>query len=615
MSTAVSRSSPLSSPMGHGPSSRHSHSLLTPRSAAVRTPAAINGPLHTPIVPLNRQTPNTMQDGADSSPNYFSLTIDSKSCESSAGGFHSRANFSPPSSKVRSTAAISPRIMPLDQNPEFEAFRRQSEINGAHSAFSISLPGQFGVSGLQGIQHAQPSPPLSAGTSLSLGGRSVVRTPSGRIPGEKPRSPKRHLPSPYNITERPRRHSPAGFNDRDAVNAPPALQFLRENDSRFSLPGHTPNASSPPASNYRAETLPATVSREISPDQRDAVPFVSASHVATLMDMSDEGMLILDLRVSTQYFRAKITGALNLCIPTTLLKRPSYNTQRLAETFKSDEQRNRFGRWRASKYIVVYDSNSSRPKDALPCVNMLKKFASEGWTGQSYIIRGGFHEFAKQFPALINHDSPSIATLDLASSPKDSSGLSTIAPVIGGCPMPATKSAANPFFGNIRQNMDLIGGVGQMDVKLPSSLSTQQFEQMPKWLREAADINDHGKRVADNFLDIETREQKRMQRALSTNVSYGTPGPAANRPIQIAGIEKGAKNRYNNIWPYEHSRVKLDGVCEGGCDYVNANHVKAAWSNKRYIATQGPIPATFNVSTLVFCITTQMLIDDRTFGT
>jgi protein-tyrosine phosphatase len=89
-----------------------------------------------------------------------------------------------------------------------------------------------------------------------------------------------------------------------------------------------------------------------------------------------------------------------------------------------------------------------------------------------------------------------------------------------------------------------------------------------------------------------------MQEALSGKVVYGTPGGQKDvtKNIQIAGIEKGSKNRYNNIWPYEHSRVKLEGCEDGSCDYINANHIQAAYSNKRYIATQGPIPATFQVS-------------------
>lgn len=84
-----------------------------------------------------------------------------------------------------------------------------------------------------------------------------------------------------------------------------------------------------------------------------------------------------------------------------------------------------------------------------------------------------------------------------------------------------------------------------------------------------------------------------MQEALSGHVSYGSPGESPKR-IQVAGIEKGSKNRYNNIFPYDHARVKLQGVRAGECDYINASHVKASFTNKKYIATQAPIPATFN---------------------
>jgi protein-tyrosine phosphatase len=219
-------------------------------------------------------------------------------------------------------------------------------------------------------------------------------------------------------------------------------------------------------------------------------------------------------------------------------------------------------------------------------MTMLKKFTKEGWRGRQYIIKGGFAEFARNFPLLIAHDEAPNCTS------------STRGTVVGGCPIPnsVTRTAANPFFGNIRQNMDLLCGVGQMTVKLPASMTKSQEDDLPSWLQNAVDRKDDGKFVAEKFLRIEKHEQKRMQEALSSNVVYGGPGPQEPNQVRLAGIEKGAKNRYNNIWPYEHSRVKLQGVCDGGCDYINANHIKAAWSNKRYIATQGPIPATFTVS-------------------
>ncbi|KAL8579584.1 hypothetical protein ACOMHN_025537 [Nucella lapillus] len=57
----------------------------------------------------------------------------------------------------------------------------------------------------------------------------------------------------------------------------------------------------------------------------------------------------------------------------------------------------------------------------------------------------------------------------------------------------------------------------------------------------------------------------------------------ANRP----------KNRFTNILPYDHSRVKLLPTDdEDGSDYINANYMPGFSSKREYIATQGPLPAT-----------------------
>ena len=219
---------------------------------------------------------------------------------------------------------------------------------------------------------------------------------------------------------------------------------------------------------------------------------------------------------------------------------------------------------------------------------MLKKFDKAGWKGTSYIISGGFNEFSKEFPSLVQHDAAS----------SGNHAPSAIAPVIGGCPLPSTESVAIPFFSNIRQNMDLMGGVGRMPVKRPRSLSSSQIQSLPKWLRLASDDKDDGKLVADKFLAIEEQEKKRMEEALSEQVSYAAQTECPATSVRIAGVEKGTKNRYESIWPYEHTRVKLGADSLNSCDYVNASFVQATGTNKRYIATQCPLPATFTVSAI-----------------
>ena len=104
--------------------------------------------------------------------------------------------------------------------------------------------------------------------------------------------------------------------------------------------------------------------------------------------------------------------------------------------------------------------------------------------------------------------------------------------------------------------------------------------------------------MSDKFLAIEEQEKERMEEALSEQVSYGTQTDCPATSVRIAGVEKGTKNRYESILPYEHARVKLGDDSLNSCDYVNASFVQATGTNKRYIATQCPLPATFTVSVM-----------------
>lgn len=361
---------------------------------------------------------------------------------------------------------------------------------------------------------------------------------------------------------------------RSSVPSVPSNHLSSSEDEKNKLNKIPPRAGTLPASGIGAPVLTAP------------------AQVADLLKSHADEVMLLDLRVYPQFSASRIHGALNLCIPTTLLKRPSFNVQKLLDTFTNENEKLRFSRWTQYKHIIVYDANSTSIKEAIAPTHVLKKFITEGWHGHAAILKGGFNDFSRKFPQLIDKGKSHLGgsgtqTLSLANANPE------VAPVAGGCPMPATKSAANPFFGNIRQNMDLIGGVGQMSIKYPSDITAHSERAIPSWLKLAAEAKNEGKEVSDKFLEIEKTEQKRMQEALSVKVAYGDSAPDKDKQIQIAGIEKGSKNRYNNIFPYDHSRVRLQECNEGGCDYVNANHVKAGFSNKRYVATQAPIPATF----------------------
>lgn len=540
------------------------------------------------------RTPASKEQARPSSPNYFGLSVDPVNYPRDTG-IGPKDSWSPPTSSIRSFNAQTPKHIPVEANPDFEAFRRQAAANQtfslghgnlSHFALTPNLTGDKPPSSNENIDVASLDH-----VDVNDGETTISASPSNTSAFIHGGSPSYFDPS--------RHESPT--NTQTICSLPPApshvLPQVDDRHPRLSLPGNMPSPPSPQLrqqdGNHRSDTLPSVL--------EDGSAFISASDLRDLLrEQPSSKCLLLDLRVAPQYAQSRIRTALNLCIPTTLLKRPSFNLAKLTHTFKIDKEQSRFCRWKTCDYIIVYDSHSSEKKDAVAAVNTIKKFTNEGWDGKAYILRGGFMAFSRIQDDLIDrrpaHEMKSSRNLALGSLVPD------ITHVAGGCEMPAAKSAANPFFSNIRQNMDLVGGVGQIDVKRPDDADHQADDFFPPWLRKAAAIEDHGKTVSEKFLHIEQEELSRMQKALSARVSYGTPAPASEKAVQIAGFEKGGKNRYNNIWPFEHARVRLQGRPEGVCDYVNASHIKALWSNKRYIASQGPLPATFEVFKIRFMV-------------
>ena len=579
-------------------------SSTTPLGLPPRTPGSV-GQVIAPRISARSRTPHSSQDLRTSSPSYFEFVVDpgSNPTDSYAGG-HARKNWNSAAIGLRQSAGISPQAYQNDPSQKFEAFRRQSQ----NSSFRLSHGSLSHFSQGSGSEHspsveyfpvekserttdqsARRHSPSDNNAAAAQGQNNLDRGPASKSQSLHEQVTAGAMPSYFGL---PRQESPPNSPslDRLKMQKDPAHHLekgYRPNSQPQNIaPRHSPSPLQ--YSTHRADTLPSNLAQE-------EFKMISPQDLVDLIDGPIE-MLLLDLRVYPQFSHSRIDGAINLCIPTTLLKRPNFNVQRLSETFTKAAERAKFGRWREAKAIVVYDASSAQLKDATSSVNTLKKFTNEGWRGSAMVIRGGFSEFATSFPdrvdKLLSSEADAPATGKLAIDPQVAVG----APVAGGCPMPIAQTAANPFFGNIRQNMDLIGGVGQIAVKLPLTLIPSGTAKLPPWLRRVVDEKDNGKTVADHFFTIEQAEQKRMQKALSGNVSFGSPNAASAGGFQIAGFEKGTKNRYKDMLPYDHSRVRLQNVPSGDCDYVNASHIKSEWSHRHYVATQAPVPATFHVS-------------------
>ncbi|XP_036390772.1 receptor-type tyrosine-protein phosphatase eta-like [Megalops cyprinoides] len=72
------------------------------------------------------------------------------------------------------------------------------------------------------------------------------------------------------------------------------------------------------------------------------------------------------------------------------------------------------------------------------------------------------------------------------------------------------------------------------------------------------------------------------------------PVGVSQAKVNALALENKGKNRYNNVLPYDSSRVKLSINGSPFDDYINANYMPGYNSKKEYIAAQGPLPATVN---------------------
>ena len=592
-------------------------------SHQLRTPTSVSLPL--PIRNLLKSTTDKVQGQAyisaarpqigrtATSPSYFCLAVDPNASDEhdpvdnfddQSGQARARSN-NPATSVGRGSSTVSDlhrsQTLPVDQRPEYAAFKRESESNHGLQLGWVPMLEENQAALSKKHEGSTASTPRADVSDFPRPSTSEDETKHSSETGDgSVRSPKRILSDTENSpNDRPRRNSPAGFIDGEERSNSAAKGNQTSSTDRSTL--------CLPLSVARSSDKPTAIAPQIMRGKESTeggLKLISPQYASDLLLSEKDNTLLLDVRIATQYAQARISGALSLCIPTTLLKRPSFDTKKLAEVFRDKKQRQKFDNWRNSKHIIVYDSKSKQLKDASICVHTLKKFLNEGWKGDSFIIHGGFDAFANDYPKQIAKGAiGSSASTSETSSPRSSLNLGSIscpsvAPAIGGCAMPTGKSAANPFFGNIRQNTDLIGGVGQIKVSLPSPMTGDMEAKLPAWLRKAIRRRDEGHELSKKFLEIEKREQKRMQDALSGEAKFGSQSNVAESTshVQIAGIEKGSKNRYNNIWPYEHSRVRLGGISPSACDYVNANHVQSDISNKRYIATQCPVPDSFAVS-------------------
>lgn len=590
---------------GHSPSLSRSHSRHRshaqpsngPKPAKSSTPATSPRPPYSVgqphLSPQRAKTPSGRPpDSQPPSPNYFGLVFESSGNGTRDSSGLPREGWSPATSSVQSFAAAIPKQVSVDANPDFQAFKRQVDLNRGRTA-ALATAHDVPSASKSDVAPARPKPSRWHTHASDSRPDSPFGRASSRIKINDPSTSRIHidresLHGSAHVSADSQRNSDSITGQSTYESPRPmdpsqhrlSLTRAEDRDPRLSVMEHKLDPPSPgPDSKIRAATLPAAL------DASQSI-MISALELKDVLETVDaDRVLLLDIRSSQSFATSRVKGALNLCIPTTLLKRATFNIHKLQQTFQQGPDAEKFSHWRETDWIIVYDAHSSDKRDAVTAQNMIKKFTSEAFSGRTCILRGGFSGVQDRLPELV--DNRSTAELAGTTGPTQAGGL---APVIGGVGLPSSGNDFNPFFSNIRQNMDLADGVGQYELLRPRGLHSPA---LPRWLREAASKPDRGKKVSDKFLHIERCEQSRMRGAYSI---FNPNQPDDPSQVQLSGVEQGGKNRYKDILPFEHARVRLLNRPQGSCDYINASYLKSSRSNKRFIATQGPLPATFEVS-------------------
>lgn len=356
-------------------------------------------------------------------------------------------------------------------------------------------------------------------------------------------------------------------------------------------------------------------------------------------------VLMIDIRPFSDFIQLHLIGSINICLPSTLLRRNNFDLNRCINSlptteksmilsylnFKDDSLKNN----KAFKFpysinglppIVLIDSHAALPN----LLFFIKKWINNDlWDSSAQIFI--LSEDTKDLPAtlvetgkssLLNMSSPisSNGVPSFAMSTPTSTACLTPSRLVGsdllGSPATACMGEDHSLVSQftlpsprrvfkLRHNEELLAtSMAVAENPFESNYATavtseqKQNERLPSWLRKS--LEDPCV-LSNDFHKLERLEQDRLNTAFTgTSIDHENDVPKIS-----SGIEFGHKNRYKDIFLYEHSRVKLDDG-EGISNYINASYVEApakvvkdllaepndAGPHLKYIATQGPLKET-----------------------
>ncbi|ONH66612.1 Tyrosine-protein phosphatase 2 [Cyberlindnera fabianii] len=349
-------------------------------------------------------------------------------------------------------------------------------------------------------------------------------------------------------------------------------------------------------------------------------------------------VVILDLRPFNQYNVSRVKDSLSICVPTTLLKRSSFHLSNIFKTMVASQEQILQSKLESQRdlRVIFYDSSSNLKHCSLHLHQIIKKFQDSindyDKNIDLYIVDEGFSMFEKSEMGSTGHhliDNTKFKEPGMQDTTESGGAFASFV-------LPSADPAST-FIMSLKNNSAFPDTKGTV-LRAPTF---KDPNELPIWLQRYSKP-DAVNSIISNFMNIENLENARIgasvkRKSISTG-SNRSPASSIQSPgdhITLNGSEYGFKNRYPNILPYEHSRVKLMPSPMSGAntpfgnpgsltvkptsssvspnasvstssnnsatskrtdDYFNANFLSVPQVNSdaKYIATQAPLPATIN---------------------
>lgn len=397
--------------------------------------------------------------------------------------------------------------------------------------------------------------------------------------------------------------------------------------------------------------------------------------------ISSEHPIIIDIRCYNQFLSFKLRNSYNICIPSTLLKRASYKLPNIVSSFNLDDHiKETLMKSTNTRVSLLFVDSSSDDYLNYPLHQTITKFLSYSSNYDIWYLNKGIDSVPKD-SELFEFESPisspkstsEMTSQDSSESPHTTNYTTEPPTVLAGFQLPSSTPSNLKFLSSLKKNvprLDLQSIKDQDDIKnynydFKFPKTDADLKNLPLWLlnivldKNNQQLNNEQiiKHLNIKFNKIEKIEQIRLNLAITDNSNvdenhsaYCSPSTPCPQCDDITykipkGIEYGFKNRYNNVWPYEHSRVKLirsPCICNVNKDsafddklnfkvedylnfddYFNGNYINyPKISNFQYVATQNPLPATYkdfwnliwnNKIKLIVCLNNQNILQSNYF--